>query len=618
MGLSYGQITRWRAHDAELLADAMSARTLALEMIEDDLRSARQWGDAWSGSDGEHVATISISALGDEVTDLAAEATAIRRVASHVANALEALHEEILSLQAYAEKYHYSISDDGVVIDRAPGVSFSEDEENLREVARRDLAQSVSEIVAKGRVVEQDAANGLSVVNSGGISDGGATSVDQAERSQMGLSEPPPPGTDPIRVNVWWESLSDDEKYQVKHLRSDEIRNLAGIDSHTRDQLNREALHADQGPAENARTAAQNNLDDFLAEHRWDERGYLNSAPGSAYLRSQRDRLEAELEGAERHVEELSRLEQSLLIEDSRLLEYDNSTPQLQAILAVGDPDTADNVAVTTPGYTTNVHDSIAGMSTEAEMLRDTAADIDSTKDTAAIAFIGYQAPQDAMTHSDFRILTPGAAYEGATPLAASIQGIAATNSNADLNLSLFGHSYGSTTAGIAAQYAANGTVTPIDSLAVYGSPGIPEVEPHKTTLDAARGAILETRMLNPNPNPDLASMGLDSSRAYYMENEGDAVSGPIGAVGERTRFGMGNSPERWDMTRLSTETTHVTYPNGATELRLGVDDLNKELRMRDPHHSDIGPHSAFPKDRTTSQFNLAAIAAGRPELAPR
>lgn len=62
---------------------------------------------------------------------------------------------------------------------------------------------------------------------------------------------------------------------------------------------------------------------------------------------------------------------------------------------------------------------------------------------------------------------------------------------------------------------------------------------------------VAATNGNNLSQSTDLDSMGLDPSRAYYMESEGD-----------------------------------------------------------------VGVHSSFPKDLTTSQFNLSAIAAGRPDLA--
>lgn len=597
--MSYGQITRWRASDADLLTDAMNERVTALQWAEDDLRRGRAWGGSWSGSHGEQAASHTITALGDQVTDLAAEATAIRRLAAGIASALEALHQDILGAQDLARKYSYAISDTGQLVDLAPGAGPTGDPAQQRRAARINLEQSVAEIVTKARFIEEDAAAGLTAIDGGEVHDGGAGTVGQAVRSQMGVAQPPPPGTDPARVAVWWESLSEDEAAQVMRERGDQIRNLPGVATDVRDQLNRSALTADLSPAREAVAGAQARLDDFLREHRWEERPWLNAGPGAASLRVERDGLLREVAGAERDLEELRRLDDALGTLDSYLIEYDDTRPQLQAVYAVGNPDTAHNVTVTTPGYTTNVHDSIEGMAAEASGLRETARLLDPIASTAAIAFLGYQAPQDVLPNDDFRVLGQGAAHEGARSLSTALQGVQATNSNADLNLSLFGHSYGSTTAGIAAQLVATETGTPVDSLVVYGSPGVPPVD-------------------GSGPGRDLASMGLDPSRAYFMENDDDVVSGRIADIGEHTVLGLGNKPATWGMTQLSTDTAQVQFPGGVSEQRFDTHGYNTRMRRLDPGHHDVGVHSSFPKDHTTSQFNLAAIAVGQPEMAVR
>lgn len=69
-----------------------------------------------------------------------------------------------------------------------------------------------------------------------------------------------------------------------------------------------------------------------------------------------------------------------------------------------------------------------------------------------------------------------------------------------------------------------------MDSLTLYGSPGVPEMD---LQLDETELELLKMNTNNPlyNPNQyaDLETMGLDESRAFYMENDGDIVSGPIG-----------------------------------------------------------------------------------------
>ncbi|WP_010540979.1 alpha/beta hydrolase [Dietzia alimentaria] len=602
MALSYTQIKHWRSDDADLLADAMNQRVTALQWVEDDLRRGGDWSASWSGSHGEQAATHAISALGDRVTDLAADATALRRLAAGVADAVHALHQDIIGIEELASKYSFLILGSGEVVDLKPGTTVTREHLYVRRNARTNLEQSVREIIAKGQIVEDDAAAGLTGIVDGRIHDGGAATVDEAVRSQMSVAEPPAAGTDPMRVNMWWESLSDDEKDHVRRERGEQIRNLAGIDTAARNELNRAALAADRGPATAAVADAQAQLEAFDRTHRWDELPSPGAAPGYGHLRAERQSLINALEAAVRERDTLTRLEDKLRSTDSFLIEYNDSTPQLQAVYAVGNPDTAHNVTVTTPGYTTNVYDSFGSMADEARALKETAERIDPDQKTAAVAFIGYQAPQDALPNWDFRVAGTGAAEEGARSLSTTMHGIQATNGGADLNLSLFGHSYGSTTAGIAAQLLNSSGGTPVDNLVLYGSPGVPLHE-----RDPANGSAL-----------DLDSMGLDPSRAYFMENPGDPVSGVIGDVGEYTPLGLGERPSSWGMTPLSTESAVVSYPDGEIEQRYDVDGLNHHMRSQNPDHHDVGAHSAFPNAMTTSQYNLAAIAAGRPDLGRR
>lgn len=55
-------------------------------------------------------------------------------------------------------------------------------------------------------------------------------------------------------------------------------------------------------------------------------------------------------------------------------------------------------------------------------------------------------------------------------------------------------------------------------------------------------------------------------------------------------------------------------YSDGTREARFDPEGHIAGVRKADPDY-DVGVHSSFPKDLTTSQFNFAAIAAGRPDL---
>lgn len=541
MALSYGRIREWRAADAGVLADAMSARIDALQRLEDGLRAGSAWEASWSGAHAERAARGAVTELGDTVTDLAAQAAALRRTASRVENAVEALQQDVTGAESHAARYHFAIGHDGAVATAGPCELLTAEEESDRDRARRDIEQTVSEIVAKGREIESLAARGLATATS--ADDGGATSVRAATGSQAGTPAPPPAEASPAAVDVWWDSLEPEERQQVIDRDPDALRNRWGIPTAVRDQLNREVL-------ERELRLARADVESLRLS------GYPTDA--AVHRRDSLADLARKLEG-----------------HDTHLLQLDLHSRELpEATVAVGDPDAAHNISLTVPGYTTTLHDSMGGMIDEATRLRQDAQMLDPGRATSAIAFLGYQPPQDAVRGLTLDVAGPGHALAGGQDVATALRGLEATNGRADLTLSLFGHSYGSATSGAAAQILADQGSTPVDNLVVYGSPGIPDIDGE------------------PEPDP----FGVPRQHTYYMEAPGDRVVDGLRVVRGAGLAGLGPMPDKWGMTELSTAADPTRGTVGSIP---GVD-----------------PHSIYPKGGTTAQHNLAAIASGRAEEA--
>jgi hypothetical protein len=172
-----------------------------------------------------------------------------------------------------------------------------------------------------------------------------------------------------------------------------------------------------------------------------------------------------------------------------------HSGQRVHAAIAVGDPDTAEHVSVTTPGLNTTVAASMAGMVSEAtslrrEALRQLSRAGRAEQQVAAIAWIGYDTPQvrlpddpadlPAAARGLYQVCHDDVARTGAADLARFFDGIVAARGGAPLNLTAIGHSYGSLTTGLALQQPGRHEV---DAAIFYGSPGIGAATPAQLGL---------------------------------------------------------------------------------------------------------------------------------------
>lgn len=165
-------------------------------------------------------------------------------------------------------------------------------------------------------------------------------------------------------------------------------------------------------------------------------------------------------------------------IEDSRgqvdpsghlfLLGY---TPQeggtdAMAIVAVSNPDTADNVAIFVPGTTSTVA-SIGGNIDRMGDLKAQAELIDDEATTSTIVWLGYDAPDNLAAATG-----AGPARDGAPALREFTHGLRASHQGDEgANLTVIGHSYGSTVVGHADRDGTGGLG--VDNIIVAGSPGM-------------------------------------------------------------------------------------------------------------------------------------------------
>lgn len=359
--------------------------------------------------------------------------------------------------------------------------------------------------------------------------------------------EPPPQRGTPDANATWWKSLSAQQQRQVITAHPDWIGNRDGVAFTARDQANRILLTVDRSRLE----ADRSRILSALAGN-W-SRGAMATASTAL------DRIDDKLVSLDAIDATLSKTH------DRQLLLLDLGPEKAQAAIAVGNVDTADNVAVFVPGMSASVTESMKGFDQNMSQLRRRAeaqsgqATPTQAFTTAAVAWIGYQTPGlgwDLLSPND-SVAAENLAMKGAARLTPFLRGIGAARYH-DAHLTLLGHSYGSTTAGLALTQH-----TGVDDVVFFGSPGLGTSHLHDLKLPAGH--------------------------EYYIEAQWDAV-GDFGV------FGI--DPSHLDGIKHASARESTVVEPGTGEIR---------------HLKGITGHTSYLDDSTTSQYNMSVVVAGVP-----
>lgn len=278
-----------------------------------------------------------------------------------------------------------------------------------------------------------------------------ASRIYEAGGAPLGRAEVPPPETTPANIRDWWQTLPTATQDALKAENPDAIRNLDGIPATVRDELNRETLKRELATQE-AQLAridphGLNTLDEYNE--------YQALAERVRGLRSLTERLP---QG------------------DNFLLGLD-ATGDGTAIVALGNPDTAENVSTVVPGANSRL-ETIGDDIGRAENLRvaagNAAGDSTTYGQTSVIAWVGYDAPTTPEANWD------AAAVEAAPKLDRFEDGLRATHIGPAAHQSIIAHSYGTVVTSIAAhRYGLD-----VDDVVLVASPGVPVDHVSQLRLD--------------------------------------------------------------------------------------------------------------------------------------
>ncbi|CAM3188568.1 alpha/beta hydrolase [Prescottella defluvii] len=554
-------LSQLRAWQPDLLAAAGTAVAAANRAFGDAMRAAGSHVDtamsSWQGTAAEAAGSRSATeqdTAGRITTAVTAQADALTNAAASIGPA----RLTALAIADEAIASGFAVADDGRV-GAPPFVSGNPVADLLIQAQLGEQAAVLEArlMPALATVGELDARAGAALdAATSQLGDTGAARA--GNLGTDGLPEPIP-GATAADNKKYWDSLTEDQRRRIIEEHPDWVGNRDGIPSSVRHEANVSRFDDERSRLEAERDRLQANLDDNFFG------GTFTNDDAALWYTEQKLRDLDEIEGI------------GADNPDGRLMLLDlQSGERGMAAFAVGDPDTADHISVTTPGLNTNIDDSFNSMVTDADALKSEtekqlqrAGRRDET--VASIAWLGYEPPQTTGPglvdggRGVADVMQSDRATAGADDLARFYDGLDVASQHPDPHITALGHSYGSLTTGLALQDPGPGQ--PVDDAVFYGSPGI-----------------------NADDESDL---GLAEGHAYVMEADDDWF---VAEVGKTHRFGPDPSTSNFE--QLSTDAG--TSPDGVTREGVyshgGYPQLgnNQELRM--------------------SGYNMAAVVAGLPD----
>ncbi|ORB53327.1 alpha/beta hydrolase [Mycobacterium persicum] len=466
MALTLADIERWdpaaiRTVFQAAIDRAHGTRTTSAALT-DTVRLLDFGGDA---ADAALAATHRTTLLLDDHAD-ACEAVA--RAAEKSADEVAAIKLRLQAIRDSARDYHLTI--DNATPAALPPADLSSyspaDQQSILNAAIR-LTENIKRLLADAETADED----LAAAIRGAAGDLSPEQVNtQLSHEPPKMPQMPPPGSDPKEVSKWWHSLTPGQQDRVKQWFPNAIRNLDGVPTRVRNELNVPVL--------------QRELDRL-------QRGWLD---GNGVWHTDTEKL-ADLQALQRA---LTANAGSSLI----LLDTTSNSRKVLAAVGIGDVDNAERVGVTVGGLNTRVSSSVEAMVGEAKAQRNKALELRSNANVAnpgavaSIAWLGYDAPDSLkdVTHD-------WSARDAAGPLNRFYTGLAAATNASDQHITAFGHSYGSLVTSLALQQGA-----PVSDVVLYGSPG--------------------TELTN------ASQLGVQPGHAYYMIGVNDDVSQVIPEFG--------------------------------------------------------------------------------------
>ncbi|WP_320777682.1 alpha/beta hydrolase [Streptomyces sp. CRN 30] len=418
---------------------------------------------AWKGDDAD-AALFYLEDVESRLGVVETEAMAVAEVLDTTGFWMEAAQTKLRNAVRRAEENHFEVDDDGWVSDPTTADLPRQDPDTQALIAERSALlgehrAGIDEALTEARKADKDGAKALAELNGDILTDpfnhdaAAESALDvKAAMKAVGVQEPQIPDDDPKAAAEWWKALSPEERQAYTTLYPKQIGATDGLPTDVRDDANRTAVTQELSALRDG---------DYSENFPGESTETVNKRLNNLTLLN--DRLEASDSAPEG--------------KELYLLGYD-SKDDGRAIVAMGNPDTADHTGILVPGTNTTMEE-VPGQIERIGTLQRSAERQSDGESVAMITWLGYDAPEAKAT--DFNSVGgTGRAEDAAPDLRRFVAGTHASHEGPG-HTTVMGHSYGSTVVGAA---AAGGSGLGADDIVVVGSPGMTVEEASDLQMD--------------------------------------------------------------------------------------------------------------------------------------
>lgn len=565
MSLTWGQIQTWSSAGLSTYAGTVGARRDTVVKQADALQ-ARMSSFKGEGATADAlrqkmgVAHKELTTLADDLLEIQEAVKVASGDVSQVESAVkEALQE--------ASSAHCTISAAGIATCSSAGNS-------MNEYTRKSVEFSVNRLVGQAVDLANTADTTLNAsLKTVGTPGSTAKSTSKQTHDLSDAEQKKFKKMTPEERARYWSQQSEAQKQHLCDKYPDLIGNADGVEGWARDRANRNRLP-------NLKKEAEDNVSMYteLLKSPW-----IDSNTRAYYL-SELDKAEKAVKAYDAVQEQLDK---GISLEDYQhgkegdpvsLLTLQNDGGRVKAAMGQGDVDHAKNVATFVPGIGTTVEGSMGEYMRQTKNLR-MAAMVQgrlSASDVATVAWLGYDAPGEADLNQPQNIpgiISPFLAQAGSDRLAGFMNGMQASRDYGagDAHMTLVGHSYGSSTSGMAATKVKYGV---IDDLVLFGSPGM-------GTYDAKNYHVDQNHLwVSGVPKGD------------SVQGMGEIRGGIVGSLGKNP---------------MDSDSGFSHLSDDAT----GSPKYNKDAPESKPSNFNFDNHSIYLEDGTETLQDIGRVVAG-------
>ena len=565
MSLTWGQIQTWSSAGLSTYAGKVGARRDSVVKQADALQ-ARMSSFKGKGATADAL-RAKMGVAHKELTTLADDLLEIQEAVKVASGDVSQVESAVKVALQQASSTHCTISAAGIATCHPPGNSMSQ-------YTRQSTEASVNRLVGQAVDLANTADTTLNArLKTVGTPGSTAKSTSTQTHDLSDAEQKKFKKMTPEERAKYWSQQSEAQKRHLCDKYPDLIGNADGVEGWARDRANRNRLPG-------LKKEAEDNVSTYteLLKSPWID------GNTRAYYLSELDKAEKAVKAYEAVQEQLDK---GISLEDYQhgkkgdpvsLLTLQNDGARVKAAMGQGDVDHAKNVATFVPGIGTTVEGSMGEYMRQTKNLRSAAMAQGnlSARDVATVAWLGYDAPGKADLNQPQNIpgiISPFLAQSGSDRLAGFMNGMQASRDYGagDAHMTLVGHSYGSSTSGMAATKVKYGV---IDDLVLCGSPG----------------------------------MGTYDAKNYHVDQnhlwvsgvpKGDSVQG-MGAIRGGIVGSLGKNPMDSDsgFTHLSDDAT-------------GSPKYNKDAPASKPFNFNFDNHSIYLEDGTETLQDIGRVAAG-------